>query len=405
MWGLLLLILGVQFASFLHANDELQTQEVSSPLTQDLQAQEAARVAKELETSEAPELTKEKHPHDKHDSHHDKKGFNILLRYGQHSNFWDEVDDLKGSEQPETQAQRFIDKENYGAIEGIGKAKFELLGHNRDYFTDYFDTTGIGVDVNTLAGGEVYNRISPKLRGYLVWDFSFFANLRRKDVACGESGWTWLVGSNFGIGRQKLVEGEAVEFLIHTPIKESTLFYLGADLELGYKSQFSENIRFTYKGMLLPTYFYSEFDDPKYVYGVKNSSTTFRWRTEFEQTYAFQPPKEGGAEIGAQLIGGQQPTPVRILPRVWDSIHQIDAFPSYGTLFGIGGVGRIYTNSRNFGLNGYGGYYGGYFGGGASLNIYGFSVEGGSFGYEQTSKFNLRESRVLYASLGFNHVW
>lgn len=334
-----------------------------------------------------------------------KRGLRTFLRYGQHSNFWNEVEGLSGSSNPEEQALNFMNKENYGAIEGIGRLKFELLGRNKDRWTDYFDTIGMGFDINTLAGGEVYNRISPKLRGYLIWDFSFLANLKRDEIALGESGWTWLIGSNFGMGRQKLVEGEAVDFLVETPIVESTLFYLGADFELGYQSQFNENFRFIYRAMFLPTFFYSEFDDTKYTYGVKESVTTYRWRTEFEQTYSFQPPKQAGGEIGAQLIGGQQPTPVRVLPRVWDSVHNLKFFPDYGTLVGIGAVGRIYSGDRNYGLNAYGGFYGGYFGGGVSINIYGVSLEGGSFGFEQTSQYHLRESRVLYASLGFNHEW
>ncbi|MEZ4814085.1 MAG: hypothetical protein R3A80_02620 [Bdellovibrionota bacterium] len=189
------------------------------------------------------------------------RGVNVLLRYGQHSNFWKEVDALKNSDDPVAQTLGFIDKENYGAIEGIAKARLELLSTNDQYWTDYFNTMAMGFDVNSLAGGEVYNRISPKIRGYLIWDLSFFGALSKKEAGIGESGWNYLIGTSFGAGRQKLVEGEAIDFLGDTPIKESTLFYLGVDLELGHKSQFSDYMRFTYKGLLLPTFFYSQFDD------------------------------------------------------------------------------------------------------------------------------------------------
>jgi len=391
----------------------LPTQEVSpvydnSSSYENQYQQEAIEKAKASQATQQPQQvlpqksTNQSHPAQQA---HRSRGIKTLLRYGQHSNFWKEVESLERSDDPVGQTLGFMDKENYGAIEGVGKIKLELLGENHEYWSDYFDTTGIGFDINTLAGGEVYNRISPKVRGYLVWDASFFGNLRRREVPRGKSGWNWLVGSLFGMGRQKIVEGEAIDFLVETPIKESTLFYLGADLELGYVSQFNDNIRFAYKGMILPTLFYSEFDDPKYAYGVQKGVTTLRWRTEFEQTYSFQPPTEGGGEIGAQLIGGQQPTPVRVLPRVWDSIHKIEFFPDYSTLIGIGAVARLYSSGRNFGFNAYGGYYGGYLGGGASMNVYGVSLEAGSFGFEQTSQFKLRESRVLYASLGFNHAW
>ena len=151
------------------------------------------------------------------------------------------------------------------------------------------------------------------------------------------------MGSVFGIGRQKIAEGDALDFVDGASIRESTLFYTGLNLELGYQTQFSDYVRFSYKGILLPTIFYSEFDEPSYSYGIKKQITTVRWRTEFEQTYAFQPTRQGGFEIGAQLFGGQQPTPVKILPRIWDSIHQIKFLPDFGTLVGVGGVGRVFT--------------------------------------------------------------
>lgn len=335
----------------------------------------------------------------------DTRGIGVLLRYGQHSDFWKQVDSLKKSDDPVAQTLSFMDKENYGAIEGIAKAQLEVLSSNEDFWTGYFDTLGMGFNVNSLAGGEVYNRISPKVRGYLTWDLSFFTTLSKKEAGIGESGWSYLIGTNVGIGRQKIVEGEAIDFLVETPVKESTLYYVGADLGLGYKSQFSDYMRLSYKGLILPTYFYSQFDEAKYSYGVKKGIGTLRWRTEIEQTYSFQAPKEGGFEIGGQLFGGQQPTPVRILPRVWDSIHKIEVFPDYGTLVGFGGVLRAFTGSRKFLFSTYGGFYGGYFGAGANLNVYGVTLEAGRFSYEQTSKYRLRESRILYASLGYNHEW
>ena len=103
----------------------------------------------------------------------DLRAVNLLLRYGQHSHFWNEVDGLRSSSDAIAQTLDFIDKQNYGAIEGIAKAKFEFLSRNDEFWQNNFDTVSLGFEANSLAGGEVYNRISPKLRGYLTWDLAF----------------------------------------------------------------------------------------------------------------------------------------------------------------------------------------------------------------------------------------
>lgn len=331
---------------------------------------------------------------------------NALFLYGRHSDFWDEVESLEDSQSPENQALKFLNKKEYGALEGIAKAEFELLSKNESFWDGAFDTSSFGISVNGLAGGEIYNRISPHLRGYATWDVALSSGLSRKIPKISESGWDWLVGGDVGIGRQKIVQGAVIDFVNKTPIRDATFYYFGLNLELGYTSQFSDYMRFHYKALFLPTFFYAPLDDPQFAnYGVKNKSTQLRWRTEFEQSYAFQAPTEGGFEMGWQTFGGQQPTPVRVLPRVWDSIHDLKFFPSIGSLLGLGGVARVYNGTREWGLTALGGYYGGYFGGGASLQAYWFNLEAGTYGYEQTSQFQVRESRVQYASLGFHYEW
>jgi hypothetical protein len=330
---------------------------------------------------------------------------NSLFRYGIHSRFWSEVSQLSHSQAPDEQLIRFMDKKNYGAIEGIAKIKFEFVSYDINFFEDYFNKSSMGLMTNALAGGEAYNRISPKLRGYALWDVALFGNIYRKEPTLGESGWLAGLGSQVGIGRQKLVEGKALDFVDKTPIKDSTFYYIGADLQLGYLSQMSDRMRFTYKGSFLPTYFYSHFDDPSFSYGVKKGLTTLRWKTEFEQAYAFQPVKEGGMEVAGQVIGGQQPLPVNVLPRAWDSVHQIKAFPDFGSIFGIGAAWRLYNASRKVKLSLNGGFYGGYFGYGGRFDAYGFTLEAGSYGLEQTSQFQLKESRITYGSLGYSYVF
>jgi hypothetical protein len=332
--------------------------------------------------------------------------FSLRFNYGQHSDFWKEINSLNKAEDPVAQVQRFMNKKDYGAMEGIARAKVEIKNHRQDLLNHTFDTASIGIGADGLAGGEAFNRVSPKLRGYLLWDISGGANFSQQEPRVGKSGWSYLLGSDFGVGRQKVVEGAVSDFAPVVPIKESTIYYWGPNMELGYQSQFSDFMKFRYRALFLPTFFYSPFNDKEnYTIGIQKQLTTLRWRTEVEYTYAFQPVHEGGFEVGAQLLGGQQPTPLRPLPRVWDAIHKIKFFPDYGTLVGVGGVARAYTSGRKFILSGFGGFYGGYFGAGGMLNFYGLYLEGGTFGFEQTERYQFKQTRMIYGSLGYTYAW
>ncbi len=333
-------------------------------------------------------------------------GFNLDLLYGEQPDFWDEVDALENSEAPDEQLLRLLDKKDYGATEGIAKVRLEVLSTQREYLNGAFDASSLGIGGEGLVGGEAYNRISPRIHGYALWDVSFFGTLSRTAPKLGESGWLWLLSSEVGIGEQKIVQGEAIDFADDDPpISNSAIFFFAFDLGIGYHSQFSEQMRIKYQALFLPTLFHSTSKDASSTYGTTKGSSRLRWRTEFEQTFALQPIHEGGAEIGVQIFGGQQPTPVRILPRVWDSVHRLEFTPDLGSLIGIGPVIRAYTASREYDFEVYFGQYGGYKGVGASANISFLRLEAGTFGFEQSSQYRLRESRVRYASLGFHHAW
>ena len=207
------------------------------------------------------------------------------------------------------------------------------------------------------------------------------------------------------MGRQKLIQADAADFLHKVPTHSSTLFYSGFDFGLGYQSQFAERIQMRYYGQFSPTFFYSEFDKDEFEYGIKKKSKAFRWRTEYESTFFLQPREEGGLEFGGQIFSGQQPVPVKLVPRTWDSIHDLETFPVYGSLLGAGLVSRLFNASRRVQLEAFAGYYGGYFGAGAGFDLYFLRLEAGTFGLEQTSGYQVRESRIEYASIGLHYEW
>lgn len=330
--------------------------------------------------------------------------FDANFFYAAHSDFWNDVKSLENSKDPIQQIERFFDREVYGSKEGIVQTSFDFTSTELSYFGGFFNQSSMGFGVNGLAGGEAYNRISPELRGYAFWDADIHGRFERK-VVSNQSGWEAALGTTLGLGRQKLTEGDAFDFISETPTQDSTIFYNGFDLELGYVSQFSERSHTKYRGFLLPTFYYSEFDNADYSYGVKKNKSNIRWRTEFEKSFAFQDLSQGGWELGTHVIGGQQPTPVRILPRVWDSLHGLKFMPSLASLIGAGLSTRFFNSSRSFKLGLSGGFYGGYFGYGANISFHYFNLEAGSYGFEQTANFRTRESRVNYAHLGVFYDW
>src|SRR5690606_29166291 len=74
-----------------------------------------------------------------------------------------------------------------------------------------FDRGGLRIGYDRIAGGEIYNRISPELRGYEVWATNFQAQLYSKPAE-EESGFEFFLGNDIGFGRQTLIEGPISEF-------------------------------------------------------------------------------------------------------------------------------------------------------------------------------------------------
>ncbi len=332
------------------------------------------------------------------------EGFDVSLLYGRHSDFWDQIDKLQNNPDPVGQLSQFFDQKTYGSRESVALFNASFMTDSPSFSENYFDLAELGIGIHGLAGGEAYNRIAPNLRGYALWDVSFDASLA-KTVRPGFSGWTLLAGTTLGLGRQKLLQGSASDFFNTVPTQDSTLFYTGFDGGIGYVSQFSDYLRFTYWAQISPTFFYTEYDDRNYEYGVRQRDDRWRWRTEHESIISFQPPSEGGFELGGQIFTGQQPTPVKLTPRTWDSVHDMKFVSTFGSVLGLGPVARGFNASRNFLIEVYGGFYGGYFGAGAGLNLYWARLEVGSFGLEQTSGYRVRESRIQYAKVGVGHEW
>jgi hypothetical protein len=330
------------------------------------------------------------------------ENFGLSSSFGHNSNFWNNVDTLKSSNELVDDLEQIFDSNYRDPSEGVFNFSLNYQSIPPDFVQRTFDRGSVTVSFDQIAGGEIYNRISPEVRGYSVWTTSFKASL----IAAPDedkSGPEFSIGNEVGFGRQRLIDGSVADFLLGDPEIKSSIFYFGLDAGIAWKNMVSPHLRFRNRWTASPTYFYSAFKDPAYEFRVDSGKLYFRWKTETEIAALWS--GWAGGEVGVQALAGQQPVPVDLTPRIWDAVHRIEAFPSFGSAVGLGSFFRVHSRDRKFRLEGMAGFYGGYVGGALSLNLYFLKLEAGTFGLEQTAGFQVRESRVNYVSGGIHHVW
>ena len=326
----------------------------------------------------------------------------INSSFGRNSKFWNNVDTLKSSESLVDDLEGIFDSNYRDPSEGIFNFSAGFQSVPPDFAQRTFERGSIKLNFDQIAGGEIYNRISPQVRGYSVWTTSFNASLMSEPDP-ENSGLEFLIGNEVGYGHQRLIDGSVSDFILGDPEIKSSLFYYGFDLAAAWKNMVSPHLRFRNRITINPTFFYSAFKDPTYEFRIDSGHLYVRWKTESE--FAALWSGWAGGEIGVQALAGQQPLPVDLIPRVWDAVHQIETFPSFASSIGLGTFFRLHSRSRAYSLQAMGGFYGGYLGGALSLKLGMVKFEAGTFGLEQTPGFQVRESRVNYLSGGIHHVW
>jgi len=322
--------------------------------------------------------------------------------FGRDNKFWDNVNTLKSSSAVVNDLERVFDSNYKDPTEGILKVSASFVSDPPDVLDRFFDRGLIRVNYDRLVGGEIYNRISPQLRGYSLWTTSFNARaIKAADEDKSDIGFS--IGNEIGFGRQRLLDSSLTELLLDSSEIKSTVFFYGIDLGLEWKTMVTPNMRFASRYSYLPTYFHSAFKDPNYEFRVESGKFFHRWRSESDFAVLWRGGLAG--EFGVQAIFGQQPTPTLLTPRVWDAIHSIEAFPSFGSSIGMGSFIRIYGSSRKYAFDISGGFYGGYVGGSANLKLNHFHIQAGTYGLEQTAGFQVRETRLNYISGGIRYAW
>jgi hypothetical protein len=341
-------------------------------------------------------------PADSSGNSSDAGDVDVVGLYGRGFDFWSKAQQLNQSSQssmtPADIAQLFDSSFDHPQ-EGIASFMMRYHAPVNDAFSSIANLGYFGVGVDALAGGTATNRILPEVQAYGVYtghiDYGFMQRVPER-----KSGWEYRVGSTVGVGKETLIEGSAVDLLGNFAPNDSALFYTGLDLDLGYRNQFSEFLKQRYSISLSPTLFHSDFSNSDSQYAIQSDQINLRWRETNEWSIKLDSKFEPDIELGVLTIMGQQPTPITFLPRTWDAVHDLDAWPSAGQLIGLGTRIHLYDSSGHFGLLIDSGFYGGYLGASSILHVYGVQLAAGTFGLEETSGYRIAESRIEFLSIG-----
>jgi hypothetical protein len=325
--------------------------------------------------------------------------------YGQGFDFWSKVQEIQQNNLSPSDIANLLDSSFDHPQEGIAsfgvRYQGPVQGDAARSFSlgDWFNRAYFGVGGDALAGGVATNRILPQVEAYQVYTGHIDFGLSNR-VSAHEAGWEYKVGSTVAAGQETFVQGSAIDLQGNFADNESTLFYTGLDLDLGFKNYYNPDLKEYYRLTLQPTLFHSDFSSSAAQYKIDSDQLTIRWREENEWTLVLDPPVLPQVEIGVLAILGQQPTPITFLPRTWDFVHELNTWPSAGQLVGLGTRFRLADEAGHISLTLDGGFYGGYFGASAGLQIYGVHLTTGTYGLEQSSGYRIDESRIAFVLLG-----
>ncbi len=329
----------------------------------------------------------------------DHGSVDVIGLYGQGFNFWSTVNKITQGNQSVSDVLGLLDSSFDNPQEGIASLEIRYQGPITGDFSNFFNTAYFGVGGDLLAGGLATNRILPQIQAYDVYTGHVDFGLSQQPKV-NESGFEYRIGSTVGAGNETLVNGSVIDLLDQYSPDNSALFYTGLDLSIGYESHYSNQLSSHYRLSLNPTLFHSDHTDSGAQYEIESDQFNFRWREENEWTLAIDTPFEPNLAFGLITILGQQPTPVSFLPRTWDAVHNIEAFPALGQLVGLGTRIHLYGSSVPIGATVDGGFYGGYFGASATLHIFMIQLIAGTYGVEQSGGYRSEESRIGFFSIG-----
>lgn len=319
--------------------------------------------------------------------------------YGQGFEFWSKVDALRRSSDNVNDLVQLLDSSIDRPQEGIAAFGLRYESPADRAFLGIVDRAYFGAGSNALAGGAARNRILPRIQAHESFTGHLDFGLARR-APSRRSGWEYGAGTTLGAGQQTLVEGSLADLVDDFVPSRVFVFYTGLDAHLGYRNRYSESLRSSYRISLQPTFFHSDYSASGSRYPLQSDQVTLRWREQSEWELTVDTGYEPLLDLGIQAIFGQQPLPQPLLPRAWDGIHALSAWPAFGQLVGLGAKAHAYLSSEDFGACVYAGFYGGYPGAGALVHLFAIQLSAGTYGIEQRSGYRIDDSRINYVSIG-----
>mgnify|MGYP001608603397 CR=1 FL=1 len=289
--------------------------------------------------------------------------------YAQSRNFWSLVDEVRAASDV-SRAQAILETH-------YGKPAERLAQLGTQVYFENVSHLWVGIGAEALIGGDARNPVFPEIRAYSFLsgygEFGFGTRLPEDQY-----GLDWEVGLRVGAGSRESIDAPVTALLGSDPIDRGLFVYTGPEFKFGANVDVFGIARWRSRMALRPTLYGVRSYDEGLAPELGYQSWAIRWRSMTEVLFKIETIPSGMSEIGLVTLMGQQPLPVDVLPRVWDSVHHLKPFPDWRQLAGLGLVFRNSQERHHFSLRVTGGIFGGYPGGGLEFSLRdGF----GSIGY------------------------
>lgn len=315
----------------------------------------------------------------------------IEITYGQSVHAWNAYKTVKAARN-DIPAVLSLLRKNYGTYQASfarAQLSLERIPLNSNWV---LHTYLVG---EAAAGAAVHNPVLPEINVAIA--HAEYLNLKVERVF-PQAHTLARFGILYGQGNETRIQGFVTDFLQATPRRRGHFSLYGMDLEAEHAYKWSDNARQLQTVLFRPTWYRSLITENEFILGDRYPRfSTYRYKLKsqlaFRSESSYLPH-----EYGPEFIFGPQPLPVEMLPRIWEYVHQIYAWPELGTMLGASLVGRWWFNQ--FQVIARGGVYAGYWGSFLSFKWKESSFDISYAGIEESAAYRTRGQRLWLAKLG-----
>jgi hypothetical protein len=319
--------------------------------------------------------------------------FDVALAYGQSRDFWKTVQEVQDRTGNISDIQTVV-RDKYGKPDLLYSSLDASYAFPQETFS-LLPLGTFGTRAEAIAGGEISNPISPEIDAYAT--SMGIASLGLRSLPQEDSAY-WDLKLNLGMGPEKKLYAQGVEFLEAIPTRSGTLFLAGA--ELGFFDRWQhEDFQIQTDLQVRPTYFTSTTDSAK-SRPEKSSHFALRWKLQNEWLKRVDTFLSSRTQLGLLTVAGQNPLPFLQLPYTFDYHQRLRLYPGLRSTSGIGGIARLQSRTAMPNLGIYAGYFGGALGGGLDFQLGSVILSAATYGVENLIFPAREKSRIWTASIG-----